>query len=89
VEEKKKLKMPRTFMSKAYIQELEKGLFGLYRNIEMEEPDPKTGKPVREKIKAIGPIKLLREAQKGEEKRVVLVTVHPVELRELALVEVE
>lgn len=79
-------KVPRTFMGKAYLQELERDLYGLFRNIEVEEIG-KDGKPVREKLKAIGPIRLLREARKGEETQVVLRTFHPTENRPLDLVE--
>ena len=78
----------RVFMSAAYVMEIEPKTYGLYRNIEMETdqtgPD---GKKVREKIKAVGPIRLLREAEPGEEQKVVLRTVHPETFKELNLVE--
>lgn len=79
----------RVFMSAAYIMEIEPKTYGLYRNIEMETdrvgPD---GKKIREKVKAIGPIRLLREAEPGEEQLVVLRTVHPETFKELSLVEI-
>ena len=64
-------KVPRTFMGKGYVVLLEKGLYGLYRDVLVQEGD------VREKAGSIGPIKLLREAQKGEEALIVLRTSHP------------
>ena len=70
-----KKKVPRTFLSKAYIMELEKGLWGLYRDllVETDVKDEKTGDQIREKVgKPLGPIGLLREMQKGEEEHVVL-----------------
>lgn len=79
----------RYFMGKGYIMELEKGLFGLFRNVEVESVDKKTGKSFREKIKAIGPISLLREAKADEMQRVVLRTIHPTTYKEIALVEVD
>lgn len=52
----------RTFMSPAYILEVEKGLYEMYRDIEVEE----NGK--REKFgKKVGPIMVLRRKQKGEQ----------------------
>lgn len=80
----------RTFLSKAYLRELEPGTFGLFRNLEVEEVDPKTGQPVREKVgRPIGPIGLLREAAKGEEAQVVLRTYHPTQNRPIELVKVQ
>ena len=79
----------RTFLGKAYLQILERNLYGIFRDVLVEEDDPKTGKPVREKLKSLGPLKLLREAEKGEEQRVVLRSHHPVENREISLVELE
>lgn len=58
----------RTFASKAYVLELERGLYGLFRDIEVETdkvgPD---GKNVREKNGKIGPISLLRPCKEGEQ----------------------
>ena len=86
---KEKQKVPRTFLTAAYLQEVEKGVFGLFRNIEVEEPNERTGKAVREKVKAVGPISLLREARKGEEEKIVLHSFHPVSKRPIALVELD
>lgn len=84
-----KAKLPRTFLSKAYLMVLEDKTYGLYRNIEMEtDKVGSDGKKIREKVKAIGPLKVLREAERGEDELVVLKTVHPETFRELALVEV-
>jgi hypothetical protein len=76
------------FASAAFLKVLEKNLYGLYRSIlvELDELGP-DGKPIREKVKDVGPISLLREARKGEEDKVVLRSHHPKEDRELALVE--
>lgn len=76
-------KIPRTFMGKAYVTVLEKDLYGLYRDVIVEEDDPKTGTPIREKAGSIGPIKLLREARKGEEQQVVLRTSHPTDVGQI------
>lgn len=77
-----------TFAGKAYVMVLEKGLYGLYRDVFTEEIDPSTGQPVREKMGSIGPIKLLREMQKGEEQLVVLKTSHPLDVAKIiSLVE--
>lgn len=75
----------RVFLSPAYLTVLERGmgLYGLYRNVEVEEPG-KDGKPVREKLRAIGPIGVFREAREGE--RIDLRTVHPENGKELRLV---
>lgn len=52
---------PRTFMSPAYIRQIEDDLFEMYRDIEIEE----NGK--REKFgKSIGPIMVLRRLRQGE-----------------------
>jgi hypothetical protein len=55
---------PRTFMTPAYIREVEPGLYEMYRDVEIEE----NGK--REKFgKSIGPIMVLRpmtNQEKGE-----------------------
>jgi hypothetical protein len=80
--EEEKPKVARTWMSKAYLIQVEKNLYGLYRHLEQENPD--TG--LREKVgKPIGPIRLLRPA-KGDD-QVVIRTVHPVTGQELSLCE--
>ena len=76
----------RIFLEPAYLVEVEKGTYGLYRNVVMEFFDKEKGKPVREKLKAVGPIGLFREAQNDEERRKPdMKTVHPVTQRELLL----
>lgn len=56
--------VPRTFLTPAYCVELERGTFGLFRHVEIEDPETR----VREKFgERIGPIWLLREAKIGEE----------------------
>lgn len=78
----------RTFLSKAYLKEVERGTFGLFRDLVFEEADKKTGSLIREKSgKPIGPIRLLREARKGEENRVVMRTMHPKTGKAISLVE--
>lgn len=78
------------FASPAFLKPLEKGLFGLFRNIEVEYRDKTDnhGERVREKLKTIGPIKVLRVAQPGEEQLIRLRTVHPDTGDLLELVEV-
>ena len=54
--------IPRTFVSPAFLMEIDTGTYGLYRNIEMEIDG------VREKIgNSIGPIGIFRKCQ-GDEK---------------------
>ena len=87
--EKKEPKM-RTFLSAGFIKEIERGVYGIFRNVETEEVNTSTGHPVREKLKELGPLgKVLREARKGEEEKVVLRSHHPNENRPLDLVEDE
>lgn len=82
--------IPRTFLSKAWLKEEEPGVYQLYNNLLVEGTDPKTGEKVKEKIgKAFPRGRPLREAQKGEESRVVVRTIHPSDMRELSLVEIE
>ena len=83
------MKGVKVYASPAYLKPLEKGLFGLFRNIEVEDRGSINGEPVREKIRTIGPIKTLREAARGEEQLVKLRTVHPDTGELLELVEVE
>ena len=53
--------VPRTFMTPAYVREIEPDLFEMYRDVEIEVD----GK--REKFgKSIGPVMVLRPARKGE-----------------------
>lgn len=81
---------PRTYASPAFLKEVEKGTFRLFRSVEAEYVDPKTGEKRREKVKDldISPFPL-REYQSGEDERlIVLRSFHPTEHRELALVEI-
>lgn len=80
---KQKDKVPRTFLSPAFLAEVEPKLFGLYRSIEVEEFDRQKGHPVREKIKNVGPIGLFRECE-GEEKE-DLMSFHPSDKRPMRL----
>lgn len=73
----------RTFMSPAFIREVERGTFGLFRSIEVEEKDERTGKVTREKLRDVGPIGLFRECVGGE--REDLTSFHPVEKRPMRL----
>lgn len=60
----------RTFMTPAYVREVDRGLYEMYRDIVVEENGN------REKFgKSIGPIMVLRPAQKGE--RVDFITSTP------------
>jgi hypothetical protein len=54
-------KLPKTFMSPAYVEEKDPGIFAMYRDILIEEGG------VKEKFgKRIGPMYLFRIAKKGE-----------------------
>lgn len=84
-EDQDKPKAPKTYLSKAYLKHLEKNLYGLFRNLEIEDEHGN-----REKIKEIGPLKMLRKAKLPEEdKRVVLKTYEPATQEEIGLVELE
>lgn len=88
--EEKKVKIPRTFWSKAYLREEDPGTYQLYRDMLVEGKDPKSGQPVREKIGRPIPVgKPLREARKGEEALVRVRSYHPKSQRPLELVEVD
>jgi hypothetical protein len=76
----------RTFLTSAFLIEVEPGLFGLYRSIEQEEFDRKKMKPVREKLKNVGPIALFRECKEGES--IDMTTFHPVSKKPLSLTKV-
>jgi hypothetical protein len=86
-EGEEKPKINRTFMSRAYLLPIDRELFGLYRNVEQE--DPETGQ--REKLgKPIGPIKILRRKRPDDKAEAVRVrTVHPKTGESLELVEWE
>jgi len=89
-DEKPATKIPRTFMSKAWLKEEEPGVYQLYNNLLVEGTDPKTGEKVKEKVgKPFPRGRPLREAKKGEEAKVVVRTFHPTEMRPMELVEVD
>lgn len=76
--------VPRTFLSRAYLLQLEPGLYGLFRDVLQE--DPESGR--REKVgKPLGPIRLLRKKERPDETTVIR-TVHPSTGEDLDLVEV-
>jgi hypothetical protein len=62
----REIKIPRTFMSRAYVQEHD-GIFEMYRDIleETNEPDG-AGGFLREKKGRIGPMMVFHEARDGE-----------------------
>ena len=62
-------KLPRTFMSPAYLEEPEGGYFLMYRDITVETDEySETGERLREKLgKRIGPIGRFRIAREGEQ----------------------
>lgn len=66
---KKDVKVPRTFMTPAYLEEVDTGTFGLFRDIVAENGEfEDDGTPIREKWgKRIGPIFLYRVATQDEE----------------------
>lgn len=79
--------VPRTFLSPAFLVEVEPRIFGLYRSLEMEEFDQKNGCSSREKIKDIGPISLFRECERDEKED--LVSFHPTEHRPMRIRRVD
>lgn len=81
-----KPKVPKVFLSPAFLIEVEHKLFGLYRSIEVEEFDRKNGHVVREKIKNVGPIALFRECE-GDEKEDLL-SFHPTEKRPMRVIKI-
>jgi len=86
--EKKPQPKMKTFLTPGYIKELDNDLYGVFRNVEVEEKDKRTGRWVREKLQELGPLgKPLREARKGEEAMVVLRSHHPITNLPLELVE--
>ena len=81
---------PEVFATPAFLREVEKGTFRLFRSVEVEYTDPVTNAKRREKVRDIdiSPYPL-RELQRGEDERlVVLRSHHPTENRPLALVEI-
>jgi hypothetical protein len=79
----------RFFLGKAYLTEVEKGTFALNRDLIHEHFDRDKRKPVREKIRVIGPIGLFREAEnEAERKKPDLRTIHPTTTRELLLIRI-
>ena len=76
----------RIFLEAAYLTEVERGTYGLYRNLVVEFFDKEKGRPVREKLKAVGPIGIFRECQGEEERRKPdMKTIHPTTGKELLL----
>lgn len=75
----------RFFFSKAYLKEVERGLYGLFRDF-MEE-DKTTGK--QEPLKNVGPTRLLREARTPEEEKAVVLKTVDAKGNELKLIEVK
>ncbi len=88
---KKTVALPRTFATRAYLQEVEPRTFMLFRNVEAEVIDEKTGKMTREKVSQIcmSPFPLREyDPKTDDERQIVLNTFHPVEQRPMKLVEV-
>lgn len=74
----------RKFLSKAYLVEIEKGTFGLYRDY--METHEENGEEITEKVgKPLGPLDLFREAS-AKDKRIDMLTFHPTESRPISLV---
>lgn len=92
-EEKKKkkwVKMPRTFASQAYLREVERGVYQLYRDVVVEVLQ-KDGKYAREKTGksiCVSPFPLREFRDGDDERQVVLNSFHPTEARPLRLVEI-
>lgn len=73
------------FLGKAYLVVVEEGTFALQRDLIIQFFDKDKRKPVREKVKSIGPIGLFRECEGEERQRPDLRTIHPVTMQELLL----
>lgn len=78
--------VPRIFMTPGYVRLLEPGVYGLFRKVEVEAVDERTGRPGRECAGELGPIGVFREARAGEE--VVLESWHPAENRRVLLTRI-
>ncbi len=92
MDEKKQVKMAKTFATPAYLREMEPGTFMLFRNIEMEMKNELTGLITREKVKemCISPMPLREfDPKTDDERQVVLQTVHPNTAAVIRLVEVD
>lgn len=81
----------RVFMGPGYVMPLDKGTFGLYRDIYVKAHDPRTGKEVKERLgKPVGPIKVVRPRGKDDPaEAVVLRTYDPGTDKVIELVEVQ
>ena len=73
----------RTFLTRAYLVEVDPGVYVLHRNMEQME------KGVRETVQRFPISPPMREARKGEERLVKLRTVHPETGRVIELVEMD
>jgi hypothetical protein len=83
--------MPRSFASPAFLVEVERGTFHLFRSIEVEAKDPKTGKTFREKIRdvRVSPFPLrLFDPKTDREDQIVLNSFDPRTGHPMALVQV-
>lgn len=82
---------PATFATAAYLREEEPGVFRLYRDLVVEEKDPRTGKMNREKTGqsvCVSPIPLREKRNDDPEDTIVVRTFHPLDKRPLYLVEI-
>lgn len=68
----------KVFLSKAFLVEVEKKTYGLFRSVMIETPAG-----VREKVKDVGPIDILREIEGQEQPD--METFHPTEKRLMKL----
>ena len=88
--EAKRIGIPRTFWSKAYLKEEDMGVYRLYRDILVEGKDSSSGEQVKEKMGKPIPVgKPLREAKKGEEALVKVRTFSMRENKQIDLVEMD
>lgn len=88
----KKVVMARTFASAAYLREVDKGTYMLYRDIMVECRNPKTGELYNEKTGkniCVSPFPLREMSKDDDERAVVLNSFHPTEARPLKLVEIK
>jgi hypothetical protein len=80
----------KSYATPAYLKEVEKGTYQLFRSIVVEEKDPKTGKMRREKVREmLTRPEAYREATFDEKEKIVLRTAHPDTGKMIELVVVE
>lgn len=87
METDQKSKIPRTFRTPRYLKILEKDTYGVFVDLVCEtDRKDEAGNAIREKLRTIGPIQVLRPARLDEKENVVMRTVNPDTFQEIELV---